>query len=444
MSWYSKVAWTEGLFLRPHHLQQSDRYAEHLLDERVRLASPYPWGFSDIEIDQDVGQQCRFALRFGRGIFPDGTVFNFPADGTPPPAIDVPEDAAGQIVWLGIPETTVNAVEVADGREDAATRYLQGRETIIDSTSAVRQEEEIDVAHPRLTYSIRSTPHPGQVCLPVARITEIKDRIVITDGTFAPPVLACHVHPVITGWIDSVIGWVERKLSELARYAADTSAGGGLQNFDYLTLQMLNRLHPQLMHLRKSAYVHPERLYSEFLQLAGELATFATEERRARNYPVYDHDKLHDIFKPVLADIQAFLSAGYDRRAIRLPLEQLAPNAFKSTIVDRNLFSQANFVIEVAARRPLTEIQTEFPRLFKVGPFGQMRQIVYSNLPGIPLIHMPVPPAQIRALTDRVYFRLDKSTPLWREFSQDSAIGLQFSGNWPDLQLEFYAIREGR
>lgn len=92
MSWYSKVAWTEGLFLRPHHLQQSDRYAEHMLDERVRFASPYPWGFSELEIDQDVGQQCRFALRYGRGIFSDGTVFNFPADGTPPPAIDVPEE----------------------------------------------------------------------------------------------------------------------------------------------------------------------------------------------------------------------------------------------------------------------------------------------------------------------------------------------------------------
>ena len=43
-----------------------------------------------------------------------------------------------------------------------------------------------------------------------------------------------------------------------------------------------------------------------------------------------------------------------------------------------------------------------------------------------------------------IEIRLDKTTPLWREFSQDSAIGLQFSGNWPDLQLEFYAVREGR
>ena len=32
MSWYSKVVWSEGLFLRPHHFQQSDRYLENLLD----------------------------------------------------------------------------------------------------------------------------------------------------------------------------------------------------------------------------------------------------------------------------------------------------------------------------------------------------------------------------------------------------------------------------
>ena len=56
MSWYSKVAWMEGLFLRPHHLQQSDRYLEHLIENRVRHITPYPWGFSRLEIDRDVAQ----------------------------------------------------------------------------------------------------------------------------------------------------------------------------------------------------------------------------------------------------------------------------------------------------------------------------------------------------------------------------------------------------
>ena len=37
MSWYSKVAWSEGLFLRQHHLQQNDRYLERTVENRVPL-----------------------------------------------------------------------------------------------------------------------------------------------------------------------------------------------------------------------------------------------------------------------------------------------------------------------------------------------------------------------------------------------------------------------
>ena len=66
MSWYSKVFWSEGLFLRPHHLQQNDRYVERLIENRVRQITPYPWGFSVLEIDQDLAQQSKFSLRRAR------------------------------------------------------------------------------------------------------------------------------------------------------------------------------------------------------------------------------------------------------------------------------------------------------------------------------------------------------------------------------------------
>ena len=52
MSWHSKLVWSEGLFLRPHHLQQSDRYHEHLVESRVRHVTPYPWGFSTLAIER--------------------------------------------------------------------------------------------------------------------------------------------------------------------------------------------------------------------------------------------------------------------------------------------------------------------------------------------------------------------------------------------------------
>src|SRR5260370_13172867 len=103
MSWYTKVAWSEGLFLRPHHLQQNDRYHEHLLESRVRTSTPYPWGFSELEIDRDLTQQSKFALRRAAGIMPDGTPFSIPAYSPLPSAIILPEAPAGHIVYLLIP-----------------------------------------------------------------------------------------------------------------------------------------------------------------------------------------------------------------------------------------------------------------------------------------------------------------------------------------------------
>ncbi|MET0604966.1 MAG: type VI secretion system baseplate subunit TssK, partial [Beijerinckiaceae bacterium] len=162
--------------------------------------------------------------------------------------------------------------------------------------------------------------------------------------------------------------------------------------------------------------------------------------RRAREYPAYDHDDIENVFMPVIRDLQEFLSAQLGRRAIRLEIIERAPNAFISTIRDRTLFRNATLVLEVAARRPLTEIQSQFPNLFKMGPNTKMNEIVHTHLPGIGLVHLPTPPPQIRAMADHVYFLLDRNSPLWPEFSSASAIGMHFSGDWPELELELWAV----
>lgn len=443
MSWKSKVVWSEGLFLRPHHLQQSDRYIEGLVESRTRHVTPYPWGFSALEIDRDLAQQSRFALRRATGLMPDGTPFDIPAECPPPTPIDVPEGAGRQVLWLSLPVGAPNTREIEESGAESASRFVPATTRLIDTASALRIEEEIEVAHPRLAYELRRTAKPGYVSLAIARVVEVRDRAIVFDETFAPPVLTCSSHPVVHGWIERVIGWIENKLEELARYAADPTAGGGLQSADYFILQLLNRHIPVLRHLEQSRFVHPERLYEEFLRIAGELATFTTAERRARTYPPYDHDDLENVFAPLVRDIQDFLSAQLGRRAIRLEIIERAPNAFVSLIRDRNLFRNASLVLEVAARRPLTEIQSQFPHLFKVGPNTKMNEIVHAHLPGVPLVHLPTPPPQIRAITDHVYFLLDRQSPLWPEFSVASSIGMHFSGDWPQLELELWAVLEG-
>ncbi|MCQ0969404.1 type VI secretion system baseplate subunit TssK (plasmid) [Paracoccus sp. TK19116] len=442
MSWFSKVAWKEGLFLQPHHLQQADRWVENLVRGRTGIITRYPWGVIEMQIDRDMAQQGRIGLRRIAGIMPDGMPFDAPGSGPLPTAVEVPDDAAGSFVWLSLPDAAPNTRDLAPLDDTSApTRWGVVAETVSDSASSARLEQVLELAVPRLELTVRKTPRAGYQNLRLARIAEVRDGVVTLDDTLPPPALVLAAHPQVAGWLTRVIGWIEARLETLARYASDPSAGGGMQASDYLMLMCLNREIGVLRHLNGMNAVHPEQLYERLVGLACELATFDDGSRLAPKYPAYDHGDPRSSFNPVVQDIQRLLSRDIGR-AIRLPLRQVRQNSYLAQVSDRNLFREASFVIEVESAKPLGQVQSQFPELCKVGPNTRMNEIVNNNLPGIPLQHLPNPPRQIRVLSSNVYFRLEKNVPLWREFSTAPAIGMHFAGDWPELKLELWAIPE--
>ncbi|MCB1381081.1 MAG: type VI secretion system baseplate subunit TssK, partial [Alphaproteobacteria bacterium] len=302
MSWHSKIAWKEGLLLQPHHLQQADRYLERFIDIRTRHSTPYPWGFHAFEIDTDVVEQRMVGLRHAAGVLPDGLPFDVPATSPLPKSVLVPEGTEGQYVWLTVPMSEPNMREIGiDDENSRSTRYILGRERVADSAAAMRLEHELEVAHPRISLDVRSTPKNGFSCLKVARIVEVRDKTVVLDPMFVPPLLTTATHLNASGWIDRIVGWIETRLATLARYASDGGSGGGLRAADYSMLLLLNREIAPLRHLRASTYVHPERLYEALLRLVGELWTF-DPSRLCPEYPPYDHDSLQQTFDPVMRD----------------------------------------------------------------------------------------------------------------------------------------------
>ena len=72
-----------------------------------------------------------------------------------------------------------------------------------------------------------------------------------------------------------------------------------------------------------------------------------------------------------------------------------------------------------------------------------METLVARNLKGVPIVHKPNPPG-IFVRHENVYFVLDKTSEYWAEFSVNPAVGLHFAGNWPELQLEIWAVPEAR
>lgn len=444
MSRFSKVAWKEGLFLKPQHLQQSDRYMEKTVTARTGHLTPFPWGIVEMSFDQSQLRQGRLELELISGIFPDGTPFDAPHTAPLPREIDVPEEAIGKMIWLTLPNMAQNDRDTGMP-DDAGTRYVIQEERGLADTSAIaRSEEAIEVAVPRLELTLRDKEKEGFQCISLGRIADVSDGKVVTLDQNTPPTgLVLSSHRAYEGYLKSVIGSVEARLEVLERYAADPTSGGGMQDKDYLMLMVLNRNLPILWHLRQLPSVHPERLYEALVALAGELTTFEERDRRARDYGRYRHDNPKETFKPLVDDIRRLLSRDVGR-ALRLPLEQRRENSFAAIVDDPNLFASATFMIEVSAALPLTQIQQQFPQLCKVGPSTRMKEIIVNNMPGITLVHTPNPPPQIRVVANHVYFMVDKMSPLWRDFSVAPAIGLHFAGAWPGLELELWAIPEER
>ena len=122
MSWTSKVIWSEGMFLRPQHFQQHDRYLEALIEERTRPLRPHSWGLVDLDISEEALRLGRIEVQGCRAVLPDGTTVNIPKGDAPPSSIELDEHTKDQIVYLTILQRRPNATEAsrADDAESAA------------------------------------------------------------------------------------------------------------------------------------------------------------------------------------------------------------------------------------------------------------------------------------------------------------------------------------
>src|SRR5262249_49946271 len=113
MSWSNKVIWSEGLFLRPQHFQQFDRYIEKLVRSRVAALRPYPWGITELKLKREMLALGKFAIEEAHGVLEDGTPFSIPDDADHPPPLDVPETTRNRVVFLTLPGYQPGALEAA-------------------------------------------------------------------------------------------------------------------------------------------------------------------------------------------------------------------------------------------------------------------------------------------------------------------------------------------
>lgn len=442
MSWFSKVVWSEGLFLRPQHFQQQDRHAEWRVEAHRHQLQANAWGFSSIELDEAALAIGKVVLRSASGILPDGTPFDFPAAHDGPAAFDFPADAKDALVVLALPLSRALMPDCSIDGDDALARYSVADALLPDAAGGGGAAEIVQVGRPRLEIGLASEFSDAFVRLGIVRITERRpDGTLLLDRGYIPPVLACSASPQLTVMLREVLGLLGQRGEALAARISQAGTGGVAEIADFLFLLSVNRHLPMVAHLEQLRPLHPERLYSQLLMLMGELASLTAADRQPPMLPAYRHDALQDSFDPLMREIRRSLSAILEQNAVQIPLQDHHQGRYVGVVADRGLLRQAGFVLAVGAQMPAEIVRTRFPTQAKLGPVEKIRELVNLQLPGIALRPLPVAPRQIPFHAGYTYFEIDNGGDLWKQLDSSGGLGLYVTGEFPGLEVALWAIR---
>ena len=444
MSLDNKVVWSEGMFLNPQHFQQQERYVESYVNGKCAALGAYAWGVHEYTVDQELLKLGKISIINAKGVFPDGTPFNFPGRDEPPPVLEVPAGTQAAIIYLALPVKRPGAVDVLekDDTQGMARYYSaksESRDVTIDGGDAIA----IDVGKLRLRLLFEKDDLSGYACIGLLRISESReDKNVLLDDQYIPTCLDCTASLRLNGFVSEMIGLLHQRGESIAGRLADTQRGGTAEIADYMLLQLVNRLEPLAKHLHQIQGLHPQTLFNESVQMVGELSTFAAKNKRPPAFPPYLHDNLQATFAPVITSLRQCLTMVYEQTAISLSLVEKKYGIRVAQIPDRGLLTSAMFVLAVRAEVAENVLRTHLPAQMKIGPVEHIRQLVNVGMPGIPIKALPVAPRQIPFHSGYTYFELQRNTPLWKDLHNTGGFALHVGGDFPGIEIEFWAIRQ--
>lgn len=443
MSLDSKVVWGEGMFLNPQHFQQQERYFERYVEGKCSAFGGYGWGVQSFEVDQQLLSLGKISIVSAKGVFPDGTPFDFPDIDDAPPVLELTEMTHNQIIYLAIPVRRAGAVDVlSEENTQGLARYYMNEQSVRDVTIEGSDSLNINVGKLRFRILTESDDLSGYACIGIIKVAESReDKNILLDDDYIPTCLDCNASSKLTNFISELAGLLHHRADAISGRLADTRRGGTAEVSDYMLLQVLNRLEPLTLHLSKMKTLHPIDLYKDTVQMAGELSTFTSDTKRAPVLPAYLHHDLQATFAPVMDDLRGGLSSVYEQTSVALELVEKKYGIKVAQITDRSLLDTGMFVLAARAQVAEDTLRAHLPAQIKIASVERIRQLVNAAMPGITIKPLPVAPRQIPLRAGYTYFELEKQNSYWKELQTSGGFAIHIGGDFPGLELEFWAIR---
>lgn len=445
MSIPSKVLWGEGLFLRPQHFQQQDRYHEARLQQTARALHPYLWGVNEISWDLDALKAGKLRLESLSLIFRDGDIVDAPASAPLPPAVDLSRIPASlqEVTWYAaLPSLAPGGGNAALDAQHAGARYIQANREMADLyTQAVGAEIVFLKSAVRLISD--QEPLGGFECVPVMRLRRAVTGGFAPDPDFIPPTLSIAGTPVLKAMLDRLLDALQAKVQSLQGHMREPSRNviefrsGDVSSF--WLLHTVSTSAAALMHYVRNPQLHPERLFETLLALAGAMMTYSKQYSLV-DLPGYQHDDPAPCFSALDNIIRDLLDTVISTKYFSITLTEEKPSYHLGKLDSGKIDQRTTLYLAVSAALPALELVEVVPLRVKVGAPDDVEKCVLSAMPGVKLTHAPQVPAAIPVQPDTYYFALEGKGMLYEQMLKAQSISIYVPAGIRDLRLGLIAV----
>ncbi|MGD0628139.1 MAG: type VI secretion system baseplate subunit TssK [Terracidiphilus sp.] len=446
MKQLTKPVWFEGMYLGPHHFQAQSRYFEDSLNFVTSSLWREAYGFAGLQFDNDALRNGTVALTHARGLFEDGLAFDLPGADAPP----TPRDFTTLFSPVADHLTLHLAVPVAlsEGRNTSlenggGVRYLGTDQPMPDQNTG-RDEKPIKIGRKNLLLLAEAEVTDQFVSLPLLRVTRDGSGHFEADPTFVPPCLSLSASSTLTEMLRRLIDILDEKstvfTNEQQQRSGVFQAGMSARHVaHYWFLHAINSNVSTLRHFLLSKHVHPQELFREMSRLAGALCTFGLEVH-PRSLPVYDHRDFGASFAPLDEHIRRHLEIVMPSKAIKIPLKQVESFLYNGEIKDERCLGPARWILEIHSHIGEADLIDRVPKLVKICSARFVLELIKRSLPGLPLNHLAVAPAQIAARVESQYFAVNRGGPCWDHLVQTRQVGVYVPGELPSPELSLIVL----
>ena len=433
MKFLSRVVWSEGMLLGPHHFQTQSRYFEDTLWFLSASTHLNPWGLLHYSLDHETLRNGQAILSSASGILPDGLIFDLlDCDPLPAPArlkdLFTPTDTEITL-HIAIPPRSNQDLD-CDMTGGTAARYGAVHLTMRDDAYG-QDLHDVSFARKNLSLVSQAELTPGTVSFAIARVMRDGKGGFVCDPDFIPPCLRIGASERLTMLLHRLLEAMDEKIDSVRR---DRRGSGpmelgtsALDVANYWFLHCLCSTTPALRNHLSSKLSHPEELYRDLARLAGALSTFSLESS-PDDVPKYSHEDLTSTFRDLDRLIRRLLDNVRPPPSLTLEFEKNAPYFHTADVKDERCLRRSRWIFGIRSSIGESTLLRLVPRLVKVCSARGVQTLVKRALPGLELLHLPVPPSALDAQADMHYFSISLDGACWQDIQNTREVGVYIPG----------------